>query len=54
MSQEQMKNLTEAELKYIISDCQATIAAWPNNPEYTKYIDEMLNAAQELKNRKGK
>jgi hypothetical protein len=42
---------SDAELRFIIADCQATLAAWPDQPNYGYYLDEINYCADELARR---
>jgi hypothetical protein len=48
------RRLSDAELLFIIHDCQSTLAAWPDQPNHGYYADEICYAADELyRRRKG-
>lgn len=42
---------SDAELRFIIADCKATLAAWPDQPNYGYYLDEINYCADELTRR---
>ena len=43
---------TDAELHYIITDCREALAAWKDNPNEGKYLDQINYAFQELNRRR--
>lgn len=43
---------SDAELRFIIADCQATLAAWPDQPNHGYYADEINYCADELNRRR--
>lgn len=43
---------SDAELLYVIADCQATLAAWPDQPNHGYYADEINYCADELARRR--
>jgi hypothetical protein len=45
------RSRSEAELLFIIADCRATLAAWPDQPNHGYYADEISYCAQELNRR---
>lgn len=45
------RSRSEAELRYVIADCRATLAAWPDQPNAGYYLDEINNCADELARR---
>ena len=42
---------SDAELRFIIADCRSTLAAWPDQPNYGYYLDEINYCADELARR---
>lgn len=46
------RTISDAELRYIISDCRAALAAMPNGENAGYYADEINYAAAELNRRK--
>lgn len=42
---------SDAELRFIIADCQATLDAWPDQPNAGYYLDEINYCADELARR---
>lgn len=42
---------SDAELRFIIADCKATLDAWPDQPNYGYYLDEINYCADELARR---
>jgi hypothetical protein len=42
---------SDAELLYVIADCRATLAAWPDQPNHGYYADEINYCADELARR---
>lgn len=42
---------SDAELLFVIADCRATLDAWPDQPNYGYYLDEMNYCADELARR---
>lgn len=48
------RRMSDAELLFVIHDCQATLAAWPDQPNHGYYADEICYCADELyRRRKG-
>lgn len=45
------RSRSEAELRFVIADCRATLAAWPDQPNYGYYLDEINYCADELARR---
>ena len=45
------KRMTDAELLYVIKDCEAAMAALPENPKCEQYADERLYCGMELHRR---
>jgi hypothetical protein len=43
---------SDAELLFTIADCQATLAAWPDQPNHGYYADEINYCADELARRR--
>ncbi len=46
-----VKGMPSSSLQYVIKDCQAAIAAYPDNPNAGYYADEIHYCAMELKRR---
>lgn len=45
------RSRSEAELRYVIADCRATLAAWHDQPNAGYYLDEINYCADELARR---
>ena len=45
------QRMTAAELLYVIKDCEAAMAALPENPKWEQYADERLYCRMELARR---
>lgn len=50
--QSKVRELSAAALRFTITDCQAALAAMPDNPNAGYYADEISYCAMELKRRK--
>ena len=42
---------SDAELRFVIADFRATLSAWPDQPNYGYYLDEINYCADELARR---
>jgi len=46
-----VKKMTHAELRFTIQDCREVLQAWPDQPNYGYYSDEICYCADELRRR---
>ena len=46
-----VKKMTDAELRFTIKDCRDVLEAWPGQPNYGYYADEICHCADELQRR---
>lgn len=48
------RRMSKAELLYVIKDCEAAMAAYPENPKCEQYADERSYCAMEMNRRRNK
>lgn len=46
-----VKKMTHSELLFTINDCKEVLKAWPDQPNYGYYTDEICYCADEIRRR---